>query len=720
MVPGMRVPISLFYLLIPAILVQAKPERRPTYEPVTAPAAGAGVNLFLKAKTRASGHWDKQSADLAVDGKVETASHWACENLPVWHQVDLGEPKVLSALRVWPYWDGSRVYQYKVEGSKDGTSWELLADHSANSIAATSEGDAFRFEPRPVRFVRTTITGNTAGAKTGGHLVEIQGYAEAAAPGLSGGIGSLDLRYPPAGKPELAPAEAGLRLSAWRGERVNAQVVVTSAENHESLRIESPPLTGPGRIETNARFIRYTLANGKPEGDILDTAETIAHTAGTNRPIWFSVDVPAEAAPGQYRGSLIVRTDSARLEFPVVLDVLPALLPPPRDWKFHLDLWQHPEAVARWHDVPSWSPEHFDLMEPMMRRLAAAGQKTITTTIVHEAWNGQTYDAFPSMVRWIKQRDGNWRFDYSRFDALVEFMDKRAGLDGARIHCYTMIPWSLKFRYFDEAKSAYVDAALRPGTPEYDEYWGRFLRDFSAHLQGKGWLERTLIGIDERPDALMRGAMATLAKHAPGIGIASAINAPSELTREFADISPIIQHADGVIPLAAERRAAGKMTTFYTCTSPPVPNTFTFSPPAESEWLGLFAAAAGLDGYLRWAYNSWVENPLVSTDFTSWPSGDCFLVYPGNRSSIRFERLRDGIEGWEKIRLLREWGKQSPTAAAKTALAELDAALAPLTWDRGRHPGGHAADVLMVNAAIDKASRMVSPPAGTIGSKKDQ
>jgi hypothetical protein len=143
----------------------------------------------------------------------------------------------------------------------------------------------------------------------------------------------------------------------------------------------------------------------------------------------------------------------------------------------------------------------------------------------------------------------------------------------------------------------------------------------------------------------MRGALATLSKHAPEIPVASAINHPSALTREMDDLSPSIQTSGEFKPAdLAARRAAGRKTTYYVCTSPPVPNTFTFSPPAESEWLPLFSAANGYDGFLRWAFHSWVENPLVSTDFTSWPSGDCFLVYPGDRSSIRFERLRDGIE----------------------------------------------------------------------------
>lgn len=693
----------LTYALIGLVsLASAAPERRPSYEPLP-PAEGA-TNLLLKAPTSASGHWDRMTPDLAVDGVITTDSHWACENLPVWHQVDLPAATRLSSIRLWPYWGDGRIYQYKIEGSVDGKTWTLLGDHRANSIASTDQGDLFRFDPIEVRHIRTTFLGNSRGEANGGHIVEIQGFAESSQPGLSGGIGSIDTRYPPSGKLDLAAPETGIRLSAWRGERVNAQIVITSAETHEHLRIETATLgSGETAIPVDARFIRYTLADGKAQGDIIDSATSLTLAAGSNRPVWISIDVPAATRPGKHRGEILVRSDRATLRFPIELEVLAATLPDPAEWHFHLDLWQHPEAVARWHDVPAWSPEHFALMEPLMKRLARAGQKTITTTLVHEAWNGQTYDAFPSMIHWTKRADGSWSYDYRDFDAWVSFMTDRIGMKNARIHGYTMIPWSLKFRYYDESSKSFIDAHLQPGTPEYDEHWGRFLRDFTRHLKEKGWLERMLIGIDERPDPLMRGALATLRKHAPEIGVASAINAPSELTREFADISPIIFHTDGVLPLVHERRAAGKKTTFYTCTAPPVPNTFTFSPPAEAEWLGLYAAASGMDGYLRWAWNSWVENPLVSTDFTSWPSGDCFLVYPGDRSSVRFERLRDGIEGWEKIRLLREAAAKRPSMSL--AMGALEEALKPFTWENGQHSGVHQAAVEKANQAIDSATR---------------
>src|SRR4029453_6283007 len=102
------------------------------------------------------------------------------------------------------------------------------------------------------------------------------------------------------------------------------------------------------------------------------------------------------------------------------------------------------------------------------------------------------------------------------------------------------------------------------------------------------------------------------------------------------------------------RRQAGRTTTFYVCCHPPRPNSFVFSPPAESAWMGWYASAFGYDGFLRWAYDSWTGDPTRDARHFVWPAGDCFLVYPGARSGIRFERLREGIVDFEKLRILRE------------------------------------------------------------------
>jgi hypothetical protein len=120
------------------------------------------------------------------------------------------------------------------------------------------------------------------------------------------------------------------------------------------------------------------------------------------------------------------------------------------------------------------------------------------------------------------------------------------------------------------------------------------------------------------------------------------------------------------------RKENGLITTYYVCCSDKFPNTFTFSPPAESAYAIWFSVAAGFDGFLRWAYNSWVENPLLDTRFRAWPAGDTNIVYPENRSSIRFERLLEGMQGVEKLRILRKEFSKSDDVKAKAGLAKID------------------------------------------------
>ena len=125
-----------------------------------------------------------------------------------------------------------------------------------------------------------------------------------------------------------------------------------------------------------------------------------------------------------------------------------------------------------------------------------------------------------------------------------------------------------------------------------------------------------------------------------------------------------------------KRQQQGKLSTWYTCCTEKYPNGFTFSPPAEHVWLGTYTAAKNMDGYLRWAYNSWPKEPLKDSRFTAWPAGDTFQVYPGPLSSIRFEKLIEGIQDFEKIKILKELykneGKEKEFKALEAMLSEFE------------------------------------------------
>ncbi|MCX7019690.1 MAG: discoidin domain-containing protein [Candidatus Sumerlaeota bacterium] len=116
----------------------------------------------------------KHLPELAVDGNCsDTASAWWADGpAPRWLQVDLLKPESIGAIQVFPDWDDSRYYQYKVEVSLDGRKWKQMADMTKNTKPATKDGDMFRFDPLKARFVRVTMLRNSANPAV--HLVEVR------------------------------------------------------------------------------------------------------------------------------------------------------------------------------------------------------------------------------------------------------------------------------------------------------------------------------------------------------------------------------------------------------------------------------------------------------------------------------------------------------------------------------------------------------------------
>lgn len=217
-----------------------------------------------------------------------------------------------------------------------------------------------------------------------------------------------------------------------------------------------------------------------------------------------------------------------------------------------------------------------------------------------------------------------------------------------------MVPWGNEYYYFDEAKNKEIKIKTAPGTKDYEALWIPFLEQFKVHLEQKGWNKITRIAMDERGPEEMKAMLQLLNNYAPELGVSFADNHKSYklYPNELKDMSVAFGHPVDKEDLTL-RKSQGKISTHYVCCSDKFPNTFTFSPPSEGVFIGWYTMAADFDGFLRWSYNSWTENPLQDSRFRAWPAGDTYIVYPDNRSSIRFEMLREGIQDAEKIRILR-------------------------------------------------------------------
>lgn len=514
--------------------------------------------------------------------------------------------------------------------------------------------------------------------------------------GLHGAVGSELTRYDRNMVPQDI-SETRWHSTAWRGERISGHIVLWTVDGAEQVRLSVSDLTGTGGAipasSVDTRFTGYVLADDtfttcgqRPKNDapvlvedIIDTADAVDMGVRTVQPVWFGIDVPANTKPGVYSGYIEVLWKGGNsIRFDIGVEVLDRTLPPPAEWHFHLDLWQHPWAVARYHRVQPWSEEHWNLMRPIMETLAEAGQKCLTATIVKKAWNGQTFDHFESMVGWTKTGD-KWSFDYTIFDEWVRFGES-CGFTG-QINCYSMIPWGYNFYYTDGQTGDEVKITCKAGSPEYTEMWTVFLADFTRHLKERGWFDRTVIAMDERPVKDMLAVVDLVRSVSPGLKLALAGGDHPELYNELYDYCVLIPH-ELDSGLLNERRSRGEKTTYYVCCTPFRPNTFTISPLPEALYIGWYAYAAGYDGFLRWAAQSWVEDPLHDSSFRTWQSGDTYVIYPGPRSSLRFELLRDGIEDYEKLRILN--GDSIGTIPDNTLSQEINNVLTRFVYPLGR------------------------------------
>ncbi|MEQ1821486.1 MAG: family 20 glycosylhydrolase [Fimbriimonadaceae bacterium] len=124
-----------------------------------------------KKVTVSGGTQGAQGPELAVDDNMDLISSWWA-TAPQWIQVDLGKVYRVDRIEAFPYWDGSRYYQYTVDISIDGQKWETVADRTANTTPASSSGDQIKLTSRQARFVKVHMLKGSA--NEGVHLVELR------------------------------------------------------------------------------------------------------------------------------------------------------------------------------------------------------------------------------------------------------------------------------------------------------------------------------------------------------------------------------------------------------------------------------------------------------------------------------------------------------------------------------------------------------------------
>lgn len=415
--------------------------------------------------------------------------------------------------------------------------------------------------------------------------------------------------------------------------------------------------------------------------DILLEDRFIELTANKPAALWVDVDVDGESASEEIEintyASFMFSDEAEWSKSKVKLDVIDVTLPDGKDFKYYLDLWQHSSNLARKHEVPMFSDEHFAVLEGYVRTLADLGQKAVTVIASEIPWSGQgcigsseKANMFEySMIKVTKRKNGRFVYDYTSMQRYIDLCFKYGINSEISVYGLANIwsgaafpkpakryPDGIRIRYFDEATSTYK---FMSKASDIDCY----VRALERYFVRKKLIDIVRIAADEPADVeAFRKSVGRLHKNAPRFRFKTAIN-HAEFIAEFKDvISDFVPFISGVCSQYDVIRSyfgmEGKRFLWYVCCWPHYPNTFVRSELCETLFLPVLTAFMGFDGFLRWNYTVLTDDPRTSIKYANFPVGDINFVYPSRNGkpllSVRYKAMRFASELYELICMAKE------------------------------------------------------------------
>jgi len=205
------------------------------------------------------------------------------------------------------------------------------------------------------------------------------------------------------------------------------------------------------------------------------------------QPVWISVSVPQDAAPGKYRATVkleAVGMDPA--ELPLELEVLDWRVPDPEHFQTVVAMEQSPYAVARHYGAEPWSKEHFRLMARSHELLARVGNDFLVVPVVSKTEFGNSGD---SPIRMLRAKDGGLTLDFTLLDRYLDLALKQWG----KPRCVAFVvdysePQPVGVRVTDEATGKDESVEIGKEAPEEQRrrIWRLLASGVHAHMKSRG------------------------------------------------------------------------------------------------------------------------------------------------------------------------------------------------------------------------------------------
>jgi hypothetical protein len=492
----------------------------------------------------------------------------------------------------------------------------------------------------------------------------------------------------PDDRPDASTVGMGSLMVA-RNDYANLQIALRSRDGIAELgaEVDSP-------LEAEVRWVDYVAVGSNPPRTPYD--EVVRQAPGLfpdplreafpfelppekTYAVWVTVRAPSGTEPGEYISKISFTSGDQELVsmgFKVI--VVEATVP--QEQTLQVTNWSRfvGGRLARINkDIEVYSDDYWDLLENTGRVLAQHRQNVIITPV-------------SSLVQ-AEVVGSSIGYDFSRLDRWIETFE-RSGLlgtiegghllgRGGGYYSPLVVP-ALVIE-----KGEVVRRSLTPEDPRAETYLRSFLGALHSHLKQRGWDRRYIQHIFDEPHDRearhYRRYGQIIRESLPGIKTIDAVSLNQDISF-FADVCdiwvPVLSSFDNKFEVIRNHVEQGGQAWYYTCVSPQgrYLNRFIDYSLLKVRLLHWFNFRHDLTGFLHWGGNAWGPHPfdnvqtVINSNRTLLPAGDNAIFYPDSEnnsilSSIRLEAMRDGIEDYELLVLL----KKTDPAKADALVAEV-------------------------------------------------
>jgi hypothetical protein len=548
---------------------------------------------------------------------------------------------------------------------------------------------------RRILYLVLLLAGQVVSAQTGGYLNASYGEL------LASSTDTVGLWWASSGwkigtdKPLPKAKSGAITIRTARNEAEAAQLVVRPVSAVTGLTVRAGALAGPGGATIPAGNVEVLLVRYVNVVRPTDKSSTpglwpdplpplkgpIDLDADKNQPFWLRVKAPRNVPAGIYKGSISLRGQNYSADVALHVEVYDFVLPDRMTCTTAFGF--SPGNVFRYHNLKddrqkrqvldkywaSFSAHHISPYDP-----APLDDLKVT-------WPEVTASTTPEQLKPV--------FDWKAWDAGMG-----RGIDHYHFNSFRLRIPGLGGGTFHSRREPEL-LGYSEDTPHYKWAFNAYCRQVQEHLREKGWLDEAFVYWFDEPapkdyEFVMNG-FEKLKAAAPDITRMLTEQVEPNLVGGpdiWCAISNQYKHEP-----AEERRKHGEKFWWYVCTGPKAPYCTLFIDHPGTElrvWLWQ-TWQRNIEGILVWQTNYWTsptafpdpehpQNPYEDpmgwrTGYSTpkgekrpWGNGDGRFIYPpeaaadahpsgpvldGPVDSIRWEMLRDGIEDYEYLAILK-------------------------------------------------------------------